>query len=407
MIKRLRKSFVLVSMGCVAFVLLLVLAVLNISAFYRFDSFNERTLTMISENAGVFPRPPEPENAPGRYSMRDMDIEAPFQTRFFTVVLDDKGELVSVDTGKIAAVSADEAVSLAQSIFKTGKQTGYSGNYKYQRSKTDNGYLFVFLDCTRDFYSLESFFNISIAVFASSVVLIFILVFILSKPAIKPIVTSYEKQKRFITDAGHEIKTPLAVIGSCTDVLEMELGENKWTAGIRSQVQRMNKLTQNMISLAKMDENPDNLRREELCISDMFSEIIDTYSAVSENDGLILKKDIQQNVSVVCDPLLMEQLCSILIDNVYKYASSGDIRFSLIKKGRKMILETENQVDGLSSGNHNELFDRFYRGDQSRSNDNPGNGIGLSIAQSIVLAHNGTIDARAFKDNCLTITVTI
>jgi len=406
MIKRLRKSFVLVSMGCVTFVLLLVLAVLNISAFYRFDSFNERTLTMISENSGVFP-PPEPEKIPGQYSMRDMSMEAPFQTRFFTVVLDDNGELISVDTGKIAAVTADEAVSMAQSVFKSGRVSGYSGYYKYQRTKTDDGYLFVFLDCTRDFYSIESFFNISIAVFAASVVLIFILVFVLSKSAIRPISESYEKQKRFITDAGHEIKTPLAVIGSCTDVLEMEIGENKWTSGIRSQVQRMNKLTQNMISLAKIDENPDNLRREELCISNLFSEIIDTYSAVSENDKLILKKEIQSDIFLVCDPLLIEQLCSILVDNVYKYASDGEIRFSLNKKSRKIILESENRVDGLSPGNHDEFFDRFYRGDQSRSSDNPGNGIGLSIAQSIVLAHNGTIEANSNKENCITITVTI
>ena len=311
-----------------------------------------------------------------------------------------------MNTGKIAAVSTDEAIAMAQNLSSHNKTSGYTGNYKYLEAKTDSGYRYVFLDCTKDLDSVRSFLSTSLLVSLCGILAVFLLVLVLSKRAIRPVAESYDKQRQFITNASHEIKTPLTIIDSCTEVIELEQGESKWTQGIRGQVKRLTSLTQSLVSLARMDEGNTNLTMTDFSLSDAVTETLEPFALLAENKGLRFLLDVQPGISYPGNEQNLRQLCSILADNAVKYALSGsEIRFSLKKKGKKPVLTGENAAEGLKMGDQSILFDRFYRGDASHSSETGGYGIGLSMAQAIVAAHGGKISAKSEDGTSLTITV--
>lgn len=434
MIAKLRKKFILITMGSLILVLTVLMGMINIANFIKADQSSAEILQILSENNGGFPnmekrtdsqgidldghsgtQPDSPANGTGSSfdigmdpgaRRRNFSPEMPYETRYFSVELNESGTLLSVNTGKIAAVSTDEAVAMAQNLSARGKTSGYTGNYKYLETQTDRGHLYVFLDCTRDLDSVQAFFSTSLLVSLCGILAVFLLVLALSKRAIRPVAESYDKQKQFITNAGHEIKTPLSIIDACTEVIELEQGENKWTEGIRGQVRRLASLTQSLVSLARMDEGSANLTMADFSLSDAVTETLEPFVLLAENKGLHLLLDIQPDISYRGNEQTLRQLCSILADNAVKYALPGsEIHFSLKKKGKKPVLTSKNTAQGLKKGDQNILFDRFYRGDASRSSETGGYGIGLSMAQSIVAAHGGKICAKSEDGSSLTILI--
>ncbi len=422
-------------------VLAVIMAVINTASFINSDNEASALLALLADNGGSFGRamnddePPQlpeingqsggsstpPPEKPGndnelnqnrRFAnrgngMRDnFTAETPYETRFFTVVLKENGDLSSVNTGMIAAVTADEAIELAQTVRSKGNTSGYQLEYKYLASETDEGTMYIFVDRSRALRSVRDFLTISLLVALGAAVAIFILVFIFSGIVIKPIAESYEKQKKFITNAGHELKTPLAVINSCTEVIELEQGESKWTSGITAQTKRLSELTNELVALARMDENGTNLTIEEFPLSETISEILDPFSLMAEQKGLGFATEIQPDITYKGDKSSIAKLCSIMADNAVKYCTDGgNIKFTLARKNRRIVFSSENSADGTEKGAHPELFDRFHRGDTSHSGDIPGYGIGLSMAQSIVTAHGGKIEAFSKDGKSLTITV--
>ncbi|MCI2058059.1 MAG: HAMP domain-containing histidine kinase [Oscillibacter sp.] len=422
MIVQLRKKFILITMGSVIVVLAVLMGIVNAANYRKMDRNAGEILTVLAENSGVFPdsdkRPSESDGAlpaepseggkgaaaPG--GPRSFSPETPYETRYFSVTLNDSGATASVNTGRIAAVSTKEAVSMAQKLRAGGRNAGYLGNYKYRTVKTDQGTQYLFLDCTRDLSSVRDFLSNSLLVSLCGIAAVFVLVMVLSKRAIRPVAESYEKQKKFITNAGHELRTPLTVIDSCTEVLEMEQGGNKWTEGIRSQVRRLTELTQNLVSLARMDEGGDSFPMAEFSLSDAVNETLEPFRLLAENRGLRLCADIQEGIRLWGSEQLLRQLCSILADNAVKYAlPDSEIRFSLCRRGKKAVLTCVNRTQGLQRGDQDVLFDRFYRGDASRSSEKGGSGIGLSMARSIAAAHHGKISARSDDGESLTVTL--
>ena len=331
--------------------------------------------------------------------------ETPYETRYFTVTIKDNGTPESIDTGKIAAVSTEDALEMAQRLIAAGKTRGYESNYKYLIKKTDTGSLCIFIDRGRALKSVRDFMIISLLVALGAAAAVFVLIVIFSGIVTKPVAESYEKQKKFITNAGHELKTPLAVINSCTEVIEMEQGESKWTKGITSQTERLATLTGELVALARMDEGSAQLTFESFSLSETVSEILDPFSLMAEQKGLGFTADIKDGIIFKGDKSMIAKLCSILADNAVKYTpEGGTIRFTLSAKGRHIILSSENTAEDIEKGAHPELFDRFRRGDSSHSSETPGYGIGLSMAQSIVNAHGGRIEALSKDGNSLTIT---
>lgn len=334
--------------------------------------------------------------------------ETPFETRFFTVTLSSDGsDVVTTDTGKIAAVSTSEAESMAKEVFASGKEKGYSGNYRYARVDAEDGIMYIFVDATRGINSVRSFLGTSMLVALAGFAAISIAIILLSPRMIKPIAESYEKQKRFITNASHDLKTPLAVIKSCSEVIEMDSGESKWTDSISEQVDRMSALIGKMVDLSRMDEAKEDLPMEELDFSRLVIDSVEPFKLVAEQRGLKIATSIEPDVSVRGNKNALSGLVGIFADNATKYASGGTIRFTLSKRGRKTVLTETNEAGGLTPGRQDKLFERFYRGDTSRGGEIKGSGIGLSMAGSIVEAHDGRIEASSRDGKSITFTVVI
>lgn len=458
MIKRTKNKFIAIAMISVTLVLVVLMTVLNVMNYAQVDQEAEELLSFLAENGGRFPdetingprgEPSDEMGGSGEMAVteeaasgemavtgeisssgemgvvgpteasgemggpggerkeqrRSFTMETPYETRYFSVTLSGDGTVLESDTAQIAAVTAEQAEVMAQSLYAAGQTSGYYVNYKYVMQPLDEGVQYVFLDCTTDRMAAEDFLRTSLLVSLCGMVVFYLLVLILSGWVIKPMAASYDKQKEFITNAGHELKTPLTVIGSCTDVLELEQGENKWITGIRDQVARLGVLTQELVALARMDEGK-TLDKEEFDLSVAVLEELEQFRVSAERRGLTLSLDIQPCIIYRGNQAALRQLAAILGDNAVKYTvSEGEISFRLMKKGRKIYLTGTNPAEGLEAGDQSRLLERFYRGDTSHSSETSGYGIGLSLAASIAAAHGGKIDARSEDGKSFTITV--
>ena len=419
MISKLRKRVIIYTVVAVALVLVLLMSIINIANYIVRDYRAEEILYYLAENGGDFPMHMKHDHMDGDlpsgkeggdkpfHSPKDMTEETPFETRFFSLSLKEDGTIKTINTGKIAAVSSSEAAEMANRAAAKGKKIGYDGRYKYLIYDDNGEEMFIFLDCSRDMVAINSFLEISLLVSTIGLVAIAIVVVLLSPRMIKPIAESYAKQKEFITNAGHELKTPMTVIKSCTEVIEMQSGETKWTEGIKEQVKKLSDLTTHMVALAKMDEGGD-LPMEDVNLSKLVNESLEGFSLEAELQNRVIESNIEDGINVSGNQTLLNELISILADNALKYgAKDKPIKFSLSRNGKKIVLSEENYAEGLSAGKHEEFFDRFYRGDTSHNSETPGSGIGLSMARSIVEAHGGNITAESPDGKRLIITAMI
>ncbi|MBO4980932.1 MAG: HAMP domain-containing histidine kinase [Lachnospiraceae bacterium] len=416
MIKTLRRKFIAAAMCSVAAVLFLLIGSINLANYINVDKATDARLDILAENGGSFPRTSGPElfkdPKPDMAPHRKMSAETPFDTRFFTVTLKADGTIVSVDTGKIAAISTEDACSYAQSLFQKDSREGYSAHYKYRAVSVtgtlgEQNTMYIFLDCQRELDTFQNFLFISILASLFGMFLVLLLVIFFSKILVRPIAESYEKQKRFITDASHELKTPLAIIDANTEVLEMESGENEWTASIHNQVRRLTSLTQKLVFLSRMDEGgASSLTMVSFSLSDAVEETARPFEPLAATGHKRMTLDIASDLTLHGDEASIRQLVSLLLDNAIKYCpEGGSIELCLKETGRNKILTVRNTARGLTPGRQDILFDRFYRPDSSRSLDTGGFGIGLSVAQAIVTAHKGRITARSEDGNSILFTI--
>ena len=351
---------------------------------------------------------PDPKSAPGSSGVGQPAItprgnvaEVPFESRYFTVQLASDGSVASVNTEKVAAISTDEAAQMAQGV-KAGSM-GFVGAYRYQAVQQEDGTVWcIFLDCSRDLGNFASFLTASIVISLAGLVLVFALVFALSRIAIRPVVESYQKQKEFITDASHEIKTPLAVISAANEVQEMEQGETEWSRSIAEQVRRLSALTEQLVQLARMDEGAASFSKGDVDFSSVVAEAADPFKQVAEQRGKSLSLETDPEVRVQGDSPALAQVVELLLDNATRYAKEGSqIELSLHKRGRKAQLVVSNEVDRMPEGDLDRLFERFYRDDSSRSSQTGGSGVGLSVVRSVAEAHGGSAKASSQVDRIL------
>lgn len=401
MIERLRKRFIGLAMVAFIAVLAIVMGVVNGLNYREMDQDADALLDILTENGGGFPPPMTPiELKEPMFRMGSIPPrlwpEAPFATRYFTVRLDKNGQIESVDIQRIAAVSAADARIYAQAVWNKGSDSGYYGRYKYRVTEQGSSYLIVFLDRNQELDAFQSFLMISLLVSMSSLTVVFVLLLLLSKRVIRPFIESYEKQKQFITNAGHELKTPLTIIDANTEVLELEQGESAWTKSIRDQVKRLTGLTENLVALSRMDESGSRLLMVEFSLSDAVRETLEPFASSAAMRGQTFALQLAENLSYTGDEASLRQLVAILADNAIKYAPEGSIIYwGLEKQGRNIILTCENPVSISIEGDLERLFERFYRGDNSHSQEVAGYGVGLSLARSIVTAHKGRIVAKS------------
>lgn len=408
MIKKLRRRFIAIAMCSVAAVLGVILAAINIINYNQIAYDADRVLTMLAENGGDFPRlgelnkigdtpPPEQENSKSFFKkMPDgMSVETPYESRFFSVTFNASGEITETDTSFVAAIDESDAQNFARSVYKSGRTSGYKADYRYTTKNNENGVMIIFLDCQRNLGTFRTFLWLSIGVAAVGLLAVFVLVVVISKHAMRPVAESYSKQKSFITDASHELKTPLTIIDANTEVLELENGENEWTRSIRNQVSRLSSLTADLVMLSRMEEESPRLRMTDFSLSDALNETIEPFKAPAANIGKRFECDIQNNISYYGDETAIRRVIGILCDNAVKYSNSCAVINISLKKQGQIILRFTNPVEFIKKGNYDVLFERFYRADSSRNSENGGYGIGLSVAKATVLAHKGKISASS------------
>ena len=400
MIRRLRRQFVLLCMGVVVAVMVAVVALMNGFFIARANATLDGMLAFLTDNGGDFPVVDDEEAPIIPRGPRQMDWggmsmdspEAPFITRHFSVLLDAGGEALSVNTESIAAVSSEEAVLYARrALDKAG--SGYLDVYRYRVSETDDGTLVVFLDASTQLSTARQFFIISSSVAAGVCLAVLLLALLFSGRAVRPIAQSVEKQRQFITDAGHELKTPLTIISANCEVLEMEMAGNEWLTGIEKQVARLRKLVNDLVTLSRLDEGRPTGEEARFSLSDAVCDTALAFSAAAERAGKRLRADAEPGVFINGDEAALRQLTAILVDNAVKYADAGgEIRVGL-RGGRHPVLTVENDCRNVSELPLDRLFDRFYRFDPARTGDGS-HGLGLSIARSIAEAHRASLRAE-------------
>lgn len=408
MIKKLRFKFILLSMSAFLLVLTIIIAGINIVNYKGVIRDADELLTLLSENQGDFPR--EPENREPKLPP-NMSPEIPYESRYFSVILNkDSGNIVQTDTSRITSVDSSAAITYAQTVMEKEKEHGFIDQFRYVIYAENEAVHITFLDCGRKFDSFFSFLFASIAISLAGYLVVFALIAFFSGRILRPISESYEKQTRFITDAGHELKTPLTIINADVDVLFMEIGESEWLTDIQKQTNRMSMLTRSLAYLARLEEMRDrSVLKIEFPISDIVSETAASFQILAQTQKKEFHCDIQPLLSYCGNEQEIGQLVSILLDNAIKYSpEGGQITLTLEKQTRSLRLSVVNTtITAIPKEKLPLLFDRFYRVDDSRNSSIGGSGIGLSIAKAITTSHGGRIQAQSEGGNLLRINVTL
>ena len=388
-------------------VLLLIIGVINMLNYHSIVGDLDEILIILNNNDGEFPKD---LTSDGHYTPIDGILgspEAPYETRFFTMIYDGEG-FVDVDTENISAVDDERAVYLGEQALKNKKNSGFvlhlNGIYRfYEGEREGGGIRITFLDCTRTLQNYYTFMALSIAISLASLLAICIMMIIFATNIIAPIAESYEKQKRFITDAGHDIKTPITIIDADREILEMDIGENEWLDDIRKQTKRLTKLTNDLIYLSRMEEGTDLKELSSFSISTVCHEEAESFSAVALKRGIDIKDNIEEGIDINGSEEDVRKLLAILFDNAIKYAKeNSSIGIKTVKHGRYVTVTISNVAENMTEEQTKRMFDRFYRADSSRATSG-GFGIGLAMAQAIVASHNGKISAELSDSGILSI----
>ncbi len=405
MIRQLRKRVVISAMISCTAVLLLIIGVINVLNYHSIVRDADEILEILDENDGEFPK--DISGTPNNPIEGILGTpEAPYETRFFTLL--HNGQVFTrVDTDNISAVNDEMAISLGEQVLKIKRDNGFvyllNGVYRFYKGEGEGGMRITFLDCTRTLQNYYTFMALSIAISAASLLAICIMMVIFATKIISPIAESYEKQKRFITDAGHDIKTPITIIDADREILEMDIGENEWLDDIKRQTKRLTKLTNDLIYLSRMEEGTDIKELSTFSISTVCHEEADSFSAVALKRGIVIKDEIEGGIDINGSEEDVRKLLAILFDNAIKYAEEGSqIGIRTVRHGRFVTVTISNLAENVTEEQTKRMFDRFYRADSSRASSG-GFGIGLAMAQAIVTSHNGRIYAELSDDHILSI----
>jgi len=392
MIRKLKIKFTVLAMTAIFILLCIIVTAMNIANYNKVVVEADAVLSILTRNKGAFPN--FGNNSDG-FLPPNMSPEIPFESRYFSVFLNEDYSVVDTETSKIHSVSHNEAINFAQEVVNKKDDTGFIGNYRYSTKLEYNGYRIVFLDCGRKLEAYHNFLQYSIMMSVAGLIIAFFFIFIYSGKIIKPIAESYDKQKRFITDAGHEIKTPLTIIDANLNLLESDLGENESLSDIASQTKRLRTLTNDLVMLARMEEAEATMPKIEFPISEVVAEAVAPFKNVAIQQGKEFVCNVQPMLTLKGNDKAIIQLVNILMDNVLKYSpTGGTIAFNLTKKNRTIYIHTFNTTETRIYKHQTEqVFERFYRSDASRNSETGGSGIGLSVAQAIVNAHGGKIQA--------------
>ena len=427
MIKKLRRKFIVAAIIAVFLVLLVLIGSINVLNYRSLVSEADGTLQILAENKGFFPqqmfrepdRPADPaappdtalppaEEAWGGFfgPQRGGSRELAYQSRYFAAWFADDGALSRLNLDSLASLTEEEALTLAENVYASGKDRGFAGEYRCCRTSCDGETLLLFLNCERELSTFRTFLYASVGISLVGTLAVFLLLLLFSGRIVRPIAESYEKQKQFITDAGHELKTPITIIRADADVLQSELDEeNEWITDIRRQTSRLAELTSDLIYLSKMEEENAALPMQELSLSELVDETARSFQALAFSKGRVFSSSVAPDLHVSGDEKALAKLVSILLDNAMKYSpEGGTVELRLDQIGKAARLSVKNSSAPMEKGSADRLFERFAREDRSRNSESGGFGLGLAIAKAVTEAHRGKIHAQSEDGASLTVT---
>ncbi len=406
MIRTLQRKFTVTAMIAVTVLLALLLGAINAVNAVSQLTESERLLEMIASSEDFGPALLFDEEPVGRrgFLQEPLTEDRRMSALSFAVRYDSEGAVKSTDLRHIASVGEEEAVALASQALETGQKSGRLLSYRYRVVEpAPDCRTVVFLDVSQQQHNVLRVASLSALAGGLAWCAMLALVMALSRRAIRPIAQNMERQRQFVTDAGHELKTPLAIIQANLDAMELIGGESKYSRNIRSQTQRLASLMQNLLTLARIDENSTALDCTAVDLSALAAEQLDMFRAPAELKKLRFHADVAPGVTVQANRTQLAQLVSTLLDNAVKYCPEGGELALTLKGGDKATLSLRNTVSAPVDTAR--IFDRFYRSDASRNQKSGGFGIGLSAAEAIVRLHKGSITAQMDGTDAIVFTV--
>lgn len=394
MIKRLRHKFFINAMIAFVVALFALIVIFNVFITIRFNSAIDVNLDrmMRMETDGIDPP--------------DGDIFRGFNERVFIVKYSDEEGIIETEISFMNLITEEQAQAYAIDVLVKGDERGWKDNYRYLIETVDGVDIVIFIDGDFFAYAMTSFRNISLISLGVTVVLVSIFVYFASKKAIEPIEASQERQKQFMTDASHELKTPLTVIHANAEIAKLNDSNNEWLEGITKQTYILTNLIHQIIRMSKLDEADINIDMVNFDLSKVINDVLEDFSVLIKQKNIEINQSIEKPSLVKAHQDSIKELMRILIDNAVKYVDEyGDINIK-INQQKKTHIYIMNQYNDISNLDTTKMFDRFYRADQARQS-NGSFGLGLSIAKSIVEIHHGHIKAYASNDRYLTIEVII
>lgn len=418
MIKKLKKRFIVLATVSMLVLMTVLVLVMNLINYSTVVTESDQIIDVLQERGGQkedegFPGKQEKDMEDGGRGEREkvphgLSPEVEYEARYFEAVVSADGQILHIDTSRIISVDEDDAKEYIREALSSSKEKGFIEDFRFVKADSENedGIRIIFLDCGRRLDAFHRFMVISILIGVAGCVIVFLVFLFAAGRIIRPIAESYEKQKRFITDAGHEIKTPLTIIAANVDLLKEDIGENESLDDIAGQTERLADLTRDLVYLSKMEEADRQLVRVDFPVSDLVAETAASFQAVAQAQ----KKDYQINVAPSLamngSPEEIRRLTSILIENAMKYSPEGGIvKVDLQQQKKNIVLSIWNTTETpMTQKDLSRLFERFYRTDASRNSETGGHGIGLSIAKAIAEGHGGKITAETSggSDFCIT-----
>lgn len=402
MFKSLRRKFVATSVASVAVVIILMASTLNFINYYKMGQRVDDSLYEASKSSALVTIFSDGEE--DMIVTKNTASKTPNNNGFSIAKIDENKNVIRSYRDDVLIKGKDDLQKLVTDAVNESSTSGYVGTYRYLKVNNDAGNLVLLLNTQRDLDSFHAFMRNSIIVSSIVILSVFILLVLISKKVIAPIQQSYQKQKQFITDASHELKTPLAIIRSNTDVLELENGDSKWTKNIQNQVDRLTSLVNSLVVFSRMEEK-DTAEKVKFNLSESLHVRIDDFEELASFQKKHIIADIDNNIYYRGEQQAIVQLMDILLENAIKYATKEtNINVTLKKNKKYAMMKISNQAN-VKKGDLRKVFDRFYRLDESRNSTVKGYGIGLSMAKLIAEKHKEVIKAYAPEDGIFKIEV--
>ena len=401
MFKSLRKKFIATAVGSVAVVIAILAIALNFINFNKLEERIDTTLLDASRSQALIKIFAEDGDD---LVITKNSSSATEYNGFSIAKVDNNGRIIKAYRDDSLIADQDTLQSKVIEALEKGKTSGFIGSYRFLKVETNVGNLILFLNCQRELDSYESFVKNSVLISIGVILSVLVLIILISKKVIAPIQETYLKQKQFITGASHELKTPLAIISSNADVLEMMNGDSKWTQNIHNQVDRLTSLVNSLVVFSRMEEK-DTVERTRFDLTNALESRIEDFNELADFQKKNIVTDIDPDLYYFGEEASIVQLMDILLENAIKYApEDSGISVSLKKNRKYAILKVSNKAT-VQKGDLSKVFERFYRLDESRNSAIKGYGIGLSMAQLIAEKHKETIRAYAPEDGIFKIEV--